>query len=113
MVSSGTGGGVHPPTRGREGTRPPATPTAGDTIGLPSARLSGTARGACAIETRSKRKWPQPGRLRPCRNFTWSLEHHYAWLFYPHRIADRLGIGVRQLIAFLLPSAYLFRTVFP
>jgi hypothetical protein len=30
----------------------------------------------------------------------------------PDRIADQLGIGAHQLVAFLLPSAYLFRTVF-
>jgi len=31
----------------------------------------------------------------------------------PCRIADQLWIGVHQLVAFLLLSAYLFRTVFP
>ena len=32
--------------------------------------------------------------------------------FDPDRIADQLRIGAHQLVAFLLPSAYLFRTVF-
>jgi hypothetical protein len=42
-----------------------------------------------------------------------SSEYRQAWPFYPDRIADQLGIGVHQLGAFLLLSAYLFRTVFP
>ena len=46
------------------------------------------------------------------RVVTWSSEYRYA-SFYPDRIADQFGIGVHQLVAFLLPSAYLFRTVFP
>jgi hypothetical protein len=40
-------------------------------------------------------------------------ECRYAWLFYPDRIAYRLGTGVHRLLAFLFPGACLFRTVFP
>src|SRR5258706_5954100 len=64
-------------------------------------------------QSRQQKEMAPAWRLGPCRNITWSLEYHHAWPFYPHRIADQLGIGVRQSIAFPLPSAYLFRTVFP
>jgi hypothetical protein len=44
---------------------------------------------------------------------TWSSECRQGWPFCPDRIADQLGIGAHQLVAFLLSGAYLFRTVFP
>src|SRR5258708_2191246 len=44
---------------------------------------------------------------------TWSSGWRYGWPSYPDRIADQLGIGVHQLVAFHLLSAYLFLTVFP
>jgi len=34
------------------------------------------------------------------------------WPFDPDLIADQLGIGVRRLVAFLLPCACLFRIVY-
>src|SRR5258706_1877224 len=64
-------------------------------------------------QSRQQTEMAPAWRLGRCRNITWSLEYHHAWPFYPHRIADQLGIGVRQSIAFPLPSEYLFRTVFP
>lgn len=53
-----------------------------------------------------------PSREGPTGKFTWSWEYRDAWPFDPCQIADQLRIGARQLVAFLLPSAYLFRTVF-
>jgi hypothetical protein len=44
---------------------------------------------------------------------TWSSECRSGWPFDPDQIADQLGIGVHRIVAFLLLSAYLFRTVFP
>ena len=61
--------------------------------------------------------WPREGLILPHRRdaseITWSSESRCAWPFYPDRIADQLGIGVHQLVAFLHLSAYQFQTVFP